>query len=47
MFALVLPLQFGYASLFGDVLQLALSHLELRLETESIKFPVGHGGVVV
>jgi hypothetical protein len=24
-----------------------LGHLELRLEAESIKFPVGHGGVVV
>jgi hypothetical protein len=47
LLALVLPLQFGYASLFGDVLQLALGHLELRLEAESIKFPVGHGGVAI
>jgi hypothetical protein len=44
---MVLPLQFGYASLFGDVFQLALGHLQLRLEAESIKFPVGHGVVVV
>jgi hypothetical protein len=27
LLALVFPLQFGYASLFGDVLQLALGHL--------------------
>jgi hypothetical protein len=47
LLALVLPLQFGYASLFGDVFQFALGHLQLRLEVESIKFPVGHGGVVV
>jgi hypothetical protein len=45
--ALVLPLQFGYASLFGDVFQLALGHLQLRLEAESIKFPIGHRGVMV
>jgi hypothetical protein len=45
--ALVLPLQFGYASLLGDVFQLALGHLKFRLEAESVKFPVGHGGVVV
>jgi hypothetical protein len=25
----------------------SLGHLELRLEAESIKFPVGHGGVVI
>jgi hypothetical protein len=24
-----------------------LGHLEFRLEAESIKFPVGHGGVAV
>jgi hypothetical protein len=47
LLALVFPLQFGYASLFGDVLQLALGHLQLRLEVESIKFPVGNGGVMV
>jgi hypothetical protein len=44
---LVLPLQFGYASLLGDVFQLTLGHLKFRLEAESVKFPVGHGGVVV
>jgi hypothetical protein len=47
LLALVLPLQFGYASLFGDIFQLALGHLQLRLEAERIKFPIGHGGVVV
>jgi hypothetical protein len=45
--ALVLPLQFGYGSLLGDVFQLALDHLKLRLEMESVEFLVGHGGVVV
>jgi hypothetical protein len=45
--SLVLPLQFDYSSLFGDVLQLTLAYLELRLKAESIKFPVRHGGVVV
>jgi hypothetical protein len=47
LLALILPLQFGDASLLGDVFQLALGHLELRLEAEGVKFPVGHGGVVV
>jgi hypothetical protein len=47
LLALVLPLQFGYASLFGDIFQLALGHLQLRLEAESVKFPVGNGGVMV
>jgi hypothetical protein len=47
MFALVLPLQLGYARLFGDVLQLALDHLQFCLEAESVEFPVGHGGVAV
>jgi hypothetical protein len=47
LLALVLPLQFGYASLLGDVFQLALGHLKFCLEAESIKFPVGHEGVVV
>jgi hypothetical protein len=47
LLALVFPLQFGYASFFGDILQLALGHLQLRLEAESIKFPIGNGGVVV
>jgi hypothetical protein len=47
LFALVLPHQFGYASLLGDVSQLALGHLKFRLEAESVKFPVGHGGVAV
>jgi hypothetical protein len=47
LFALVLPLKFGYASLLGDILQLALGHLELRLEAEGVEFPVTHGGVVV
>jgi hypothetical protein len=27
LLALVFPLQFGYASLFGDILQLALGYL--------------------
>jgi hypothetical protein len=40
---LVFPLQFGYASFLGDILQLTLGHLQLRLEAESVKFPVGHG----
>jgi hypothetical protein len=44
---LVLPLEFGDASLLGDILQLALGHFELRLEAEGIELPVGHGGVVV
>jgi hypothetical protein len=47
LFALVLPLEFGDASLLGDNLQLALGHLELRLEAEGVELPVGHGGVVV
>jgi hypothetical protein len=47
LLALVFPLQFGYASLFGDIFQLTLGHLQLRLEAESVKFPVGHGGVMV
>jgi hypothetical protein len=47
LLALVFPLQFGYTSLCGDVLQLALGHLQLRLEAESIKFPVGNEGVMV
>jgi hypothetical protein len=47
LLALVLPLQFGYASLLGDVFQLALGHLEFCLEAESVKFPVGNGGVAV
>jgi hypothetical protein len=47
LFALVLPLEFGDASLLGDIFQLALGHLELRLEAEGVELPVGHGGVVV
>jgi hypothetical protein len=47
LLALVLPLQLGYARLFGDVLQLALGRLQFRLEAESVEFPVGHGGVAV
>jgi hypothetical protein len=48
LLALVFPLEFGYASLFGDILQLALGHLQLRLEAESNKFRLrGNGGVVV
>jgi hypothetical protein len=47
LLALVLPLQFGYSSLLGDVFQLALGHLEFRLEEESVEFPVGYGGVAV
>jgi hypothetical protein len=35
------------SAFFGDVFQLALGYLQFRLEAESIKFPVGHGGVVV
>jgi hypothetical protein len=46
-FALVFPLQFGYASLFGDIFQLVLGHLQLRLEAESVELPIGHGGVMV
>jgi hypothetical protein len=44
---LVFPLQFGYASLFGDIFQLALGYLQLCLEAESIKFLVGNEGVMV
>jgi hypothetical protein len=47
LFALVLPLKFGDASLLGDIFQLALGHLELRLEAEGVELPVGHEGVVV
>jgi hypothetical protein len=47
LFALVLPLQLGYARLLGDVLQLALGRLQLRLEAEGVDLPVGHGGVAV
>jgi hypothetical protein len=47
LLALVHPLQFGYASLLGDVFQLVLGHLKFRHEAESVKFPVGHGGVAV
>jgi hypothetical protein len=47
LFALVLPLEFGDAILLGDILQLAMGHLELRLEAEGVELPVGHGGVVV
>jgi hypothetical protein len=47
LLALVFPLQFGYASLFGDIFQLALGHLQLRLEAEGVELPVGHGGVMV
>jgi hypothetical protein len=44
---MVLPLQLGYARLFGDVLQLALDRLQFHLEAESVKLPIGHGGVAV
>jgi hypothetical protein len=47
LLALVLPLQLGYDRLFGDILQLALGHLQFRLEAESVEVPVGHGGVAV
>jgi hypothetical protein len=47
LFALVLPLKFGDASLLGDIFQLALGHLELRLEAEGVELPVGRGRVVV
>jgi hypothetical protein len=47
LFALVLPLQFGDASLLEDIFQLVMGHLKLLLEEEGVKFPVGHGGVVV
>jgi hypothetical protein len=47
LLALVLPLQFGYASLLGDVFRLTLGHLKFRLEAEGVKFPVGHGGVAI
>jgi hypothetical protein len=44
---LVFPLQFGFANLFGDIFQLALGHLQLRLEAEGVELSVGHGGVMV
>jgi hypothetical protein len=47
LFALVLPLQLGYARLFGDVLQLALGRLQFCFEAESVEFPLMRGGVVV
>jgi hypothetical protein len=39
LLALVFPFQLDYASLFGDVLQLALGRLQFRLEAESVEFP--------
>jgi hypothetical protein len=42
LLALVLPLKFGDASLLGDILQLTLGHLELRLEAEGVELPIGH-----
>jgi hypothetical protein len=38
---------FGDANLLGDILQLVLGHLKLRLEEEGVEFPVRQGGVMV
>jgi hypothetical protein len=43
----MLPFKLSDSSLLGNILQLALGFLELRLETESVTLAVGHGGVVV
>jgi hypothetical protein len=44
---LVFPFQLGYAGLLGNLLQLALGHLQFPFEAESVEFPLRHGGVAV
>jgi hypothetical protein len=43
----MLPFELDDSSLLGNILQLALGFLELRLEVEGVALALGHGGVVV